>query len=261
MKKWILGSAVLALTITGCGGGSGSSGTAYVVGVNTLPNEGSLSITANGSLILNSAAYGTSSSSFVAIDAGNAAPVFLTNSGSTQLASGTTNFITGDYYAAYAIGNTSNQFVFLYPVDVAAPTKANTGNLIFVNASVLQPTVDVYITPTGGVQGTAAITSMTPFNSGQVLTNIPVGTYDIQFKIANTQTVLVDQPSITVGTASATNEIQIVGIADAQTGSSTAQIAAPVIPVPVVATASAPRNMGHATVLGHPGMTSFPTKR
>jgi hypothetical protein len=258
MRKWILGSGIVALAVAGCGGGSGNSGTAFVMGVNALPNVGAVSITANGTLILSNASFGQPSSAFVAVNAGTAAPIFLTNSSSTQLASGTTTFGSGLYYSAFALGNTANQFVFIYPVDVTGPTTSGDGNLIFVNASVLQPAVDVYVTPVGGVQGPPQLTSMTPFNSGQQLANLPAGTYDVQFKTAGTATVLVDQPSITVGSDPTTNEIQIVGISDNTTGSATAQTNTPVIPVPVVAAAARPRNIGHAIVVGHPEMTSFP---
>jgi hypothetical protein len=229
--------------------------------VNALPNSGAVSITADGTLILSNAAFSASSSAFVAVNAGTSAPVFLTNAASTQLASGTTTFISGDYYTAYALGNTSNQFVFLYPTDVSAPTTANSGKLIFVNASTLQPSVDVYVTLSGNAQGAASITSMTPFNSGQEVSSLTAGTYDVQFKVAGTTNVLIDEPSVVIGTTPATNEIQIVAITDAQTGSSTPQFALPVVPVPVVASAAAPKNMGHAIVLGHPDMTSFPPKR
>jgi len=260
MRKWILASGVVALAIAGCGGGGSNSGTAFVMGVNALPNVGAVSITANGTLILSNGSFQQPSSAFVAVNAGTSAPIFLTNSASTQLASGTTTFVAGDYYSAFALGNTANQFVFIYPIDVTGPTTAGDGNLILVNTSVLQPTVDVYITLTGNVQGPASITSMTPFSSGQEIANLPAGTYDVQFKIAGTQTVLVDQPAITIGTDPTTSEIQIVGICDNTTGSATAQTNTPVIPVPVVASAARPRNMGHAVVLGHPEMTSFPKK-
>jgi hypothetical protein len=257
MKKWFFGSAVVALVIAGCGGGGSNSGTASIIGVNALPNVGAISITANGTLILSNAGFDTPGAAFVSVNAGTSAPIFLTNSSSTQLASGTSTFTAGNYYSAFALGDSSNQFVFIYPVDVSSPA-SNTGKLILVNASVLQPTVDVYITLSGNPQGTAAISSMTPFNSGKEVSGLATGTYDVQFKIAGTTTVLVDQPSVVIGTSSATNEIQIVGLTDNTTGSASAQVATPVIPVPVVSSASKPRNMGKATVLGHPEMTSFP---
>jgi hypothetical protein len=248
MIKRILAGSILAMILIGCGGSGGSSGTCFVYGVNALPNIGAVSITANGTLVMSDAGFGSSSSTFVATNAGTQAPVFLTNSSSTQIASGTTNFTDGDYYTAYALGNTQNNFVVIYPTDVSAPT-ANTGKLIFVNASVLQPSVDIYITLTGATQGVASLTSITPFNSGQEIANLAPGTYDVQFKTAGTQNVLIDEPTVTIGTTASSNEIQIVGITDNVTASTPAQFALPIIPVPVVASASAPRNMGRPMVI------------
>jgi len=260
MIKRILAGSILAMVIVGCGGSGGSSGTSYVMGVNALPNVGTVSITANGTVALNNAGFAANASTFVGVNSGNNASIFLTNSTSTQLASGTTTFTAGDYYTAYALGNSVNQYVFIYPIDVSSPA-VSSGRFIFVNASTLQPSVDVYVTLVGSAQGAPIITSMTPFNSGQESASLPVGTYDVQFKAAGTSTVLVDEPSVTIGTSSTTNEIQIVGITDSPTGSATAQYTLPVIPVPVVATASKPVNMGHGIVVGHPGMTSFPPKK
>ena len=258
MIKRILAGSFAALVLVGCGGGGSNSGTSLAYGVNACPNVGSLSITANGTAVLNSAAYGSSSSAFVSVNAGANSSIFLTNSGSTQLASGSTTFTSGSYYTTWAIGNAINQYVFVYPQDVAAPT-ANFGKLVFVNGSVLQPSVDVYVTLSGNTQGPANISSMTPFNSGvETPAQLAVGTYDVQFKVAGTTTVLVDIPAVTIGSTPASNEIQIVGIADSPTGSATAQQALPIISVPVIAGASAPRELGHPTVIGHPNMTSFP---
>jgi len=258
MFKRILAGSIVVAALVGCGGSGGGSGTSFAYGVNAIPNIGTVSITANGSLVLNAAAYGASSSSFVGVNSGANSSIFLTNSSSTQLASGSTTFTGGDYYTTYAVGGSVNQYVFVYPTDVSAPN-ANFGKLIFVNASVLQPSVDVYVTLSGATQGPAVITSMTPFNSGQeTLNQLPVGTYDVQFKAAGTSNVLVDEPTVTIGNAPTTNEIQIVGISDSPTGSATAQSALPIVSIPVVAGAIAPRTMGHPIIVGHPGMTAFP---
>ena len=257
MIKRILAASAVVIGLVGCGGSSSGTGTAYVYGINAVPNVGTVSITANGALVLNGAAYAASSSAFVSVTAGSNAAIFLTNSSNSQLASGLYNFVSPNYYATYALGTSTNPYLFIYPTDVSTPA-ANTGRLIFVNASVLQPAVDVYITPSGQATGTAAISSMTPFTSGREVNGLAPGTYDVQFRAAGTATVIVDEPAVVIGTSPTTNEIQLVGIADTQTGAATAQAALPVIPLPVIATATAPKTMGHATVLGHPNMTSFP---
>lgn len=257
IKRFLTGS-ILAIVLVGCGGSGGSSGTSLVYGVNACPNVGALSITANGALVLNNAAYAATSSAFVGVNAGTNATIFLTNASSTQLASGSTTLTTNAYYTAFAIGNAINQYIFIYPTDVAPPT-AGFGKLIFVNSSILQPSVDVYVTPSGGTQGPPVLTSMTPFNSGvEPATPLAAGTYDVQFKVAGTTTLLLDEPSVVIGTTPTSNEIQIVGITDSQTGAATLQAALPVIPVPVIVGATPPRTMGRPVVVGHPNMTEFP---
>ena len=262
MVKRILAGTILALGLIGCGGGGSSSGTSYVYGVNAISNLGSLSITANGTTVMSGAAYQASSSSFVATNAGTDALLYLTNSSNTQLASGSTTFTGGDYYTAYAIGNAINQYLFVYETNVTPPATANTGRLIFVDASIAQPSVDIYITPSGGVQGSASIRSLTPFTTGLAaeVDSLAAGVYDVQFKVAGTSTVLVDEPTVTIGTTAATNEVQIVAISDTvPTTGATTQAALPIVSVPVVAGSTFPKT--HASrpiVIGHPGMTSFP---
>lgn len=261
MIKRILAGSILALGLVGCGGGGSSSGTSYVYGVNAISNLGALSITANGTTLLNGAAYQGVTSGFIGVNAGTDALLYLTNSSNTQLASGSTTFTNGGYYTAYAIGNAINQYLFVYPTDVTAPA-SGTGKLIFVDASTAQPSVDIYVTLSGGVQGAAKIASLTPFTAGTgaEVSGLAAGTYDVQFKIAGTSTVLVDEPAVTVASAS-TNDIQVVGISDTvtTTGSvtSTTQAALPLISVPVSATATKVNLKNHPMVVGHPGMTSF----
>ena len=258
MVKRILAGSLAALLLVGCGGGGSNSGSAYVYGVNAIPNAGAVSITANGGVVLNNAAYLSTSSAFVSVSAGSNATVFLTNSSSTQLASGSTTLTAGDYYTTFAIGNAVNQYVFVYPTDVSAPA-ANTAKISFVNSSILQPSVDVYVAPQGAATlGTAAISSMTPFNSGQQVTGLTAGTvYTVQFNVAGTN-VSLGSTTVTTGTTPATNEIQLVAITDSQTGTSPAQTILPPIAIPVVAGATAPKNIVRPVVIGHPGMTSFP---
>jgi hypothetical protein len=262
MIKRILAGSILALGLIGCGGSGNNSGTCYVYGINAISNLGSLSITANGTTVVSGAAYQASSSAFVSTNAGTDALLYLTNSSNSQLASGSTTFTSGDYYTAYAIGNAINQYLFVYETNVTPPTTANTGRLIFVDASIAQPSVDIYITLSGGVQGSAAIRSLTPFTTGLAaeVDNLPTGTYDVQFKVAGTTTVLVDEPSVTIGTTAATNEVQIVGISDTvPTTGATTQAALPVISVPFIAGSTFPRvKNSHPIVIGHPGMTEFP---
>jgi len=258
MVKRILAGSILALGLIGCGGSGGSSGTAYVYGIDALPNVGTVSITAAGSVVLNSAAYEATSSAFVGVSSGTNASIFLTNSASTQLASGSTTFTSGEYYSTFAIGNLVNQYVFVYPTDVSAPV-ANAAKLSFVNCSVLQPSVDVYVAVLGSATlGTPVISSMTPFNSGQEVQNLVAGqSYTVQFNVAGTN-VSLGTTTITTGTTPATNEIQLLAITDSQTGVSPAQSIMAPIAIPVVAGAVAPARMGHPVVIGHPNMTSFP---
>ncbi len=258
MVKRMLAGSLVAILLIGCGGGGGNSGTAHVYGVNAIPNLGTVSITANGSVILNGAGYLSTSSAFVGVGSGTNATIFLTNSSGTQLASGSTTLTAGDYYSAFSIGNAVNQYVFVYPTDVSAPT-ANTAKISFVNCSVLQPSIDVYVAPQGATTlGTAAISSMTPFNSGQEVSGLNAGTvYTVQFNVAGTN-VSLGSTTVTTGTTPATNEIQLVAITDSQTGTSPAQTVLPVIPVPVIAGAGAPKNQAKPMVVGHPGMNAFP---
>lgn len=261
MVKRILAALGLALGIVGCGGSGGSSGTSFVTGVNAIPNVGAVSITANGTVVLSDAPFGTNSATFVGVNAGAGAQLFLTNSGSTQLASGLTTFTANQYYTAYALGAApagvvSSAYVFVYPTDVSQPP-ANEGNLIFVNSSTMVA-VDVYATLSGSVIGAPVESGLSPFNSG-VEATLAVGTYTIQFNQAGTGTVLTTE-TVTIGATPSTNEIQVIGITDNQTGTTPAQFVMPPIPVPVVAGAAKPANMGHPIVVGHPGMTSFPRK-
>jgi hypothetical protein len=258
MVKRILASSLAAILLAGCGGGGGNSGSAYIKGVNAIPNLGSVSITANGSVILNNSGYLSASSSFVGAGSGTSATIFLTNSSNTQLASGTTTLSNGDYYTAFAIGNAINQYVFIYPTDVSAPA-VNTAKVSFVNCSVLQPSVDVYIAPQGATTlGTAAISSMTPFNSGQEVTSLTAGTtYTVQFNVAGTN-VSLGETTVTTGTTPATNEIQLIAITDSPTGTTPGQTILPAIAVPVVVGASSPKKIASPMVIGHPNMTLFP---
>src|SRR5437764_693703 len=108
VKRFFAGASVavgLVAALSGCGGGGDAGGTANVIAVNACPGIGGATITTNGTAVLSNAAFATASSAFVPVSAGNGVQVFLTNSGSTQLASGLANFRSGGYYTAYAFGN------------------------------------------------------------------------------------------------------------------------------------------------------------
>ncbi len=258
VKKILLGS-VIAVGLVGCGGSGNNTGSSFVWGVNALPNQGSLTINANGAVVLNNLTYASSSGLFTAIGSGTTAPTFLTNSNNVQLASGTYNFIGGDYYTIFALGGANAQYLVVYPTDVTPPP-TNDGRVITINASVLQPSVDVYATLSGSVQGAALVTSLSPF-SPQTELELPVGTYDIQYKTAGSNVntpALVDIPGVTVTAAGTATNIQLVSIADSQSGTQFPQQAMPTLSFPVVTGAALPRPAAHAIVIGHPGMTSFP---
>ncbi|MFT2633339.1 DUF4397 domain-containing protein, partial [Escherichia coli] len=86
-------------------------GTANIIGMNACPGVGGVTITANGAVVLNNAAFATASSAFVPVGSGNATQVFVTNASSQQLASGLSNFTAGGYYTAYAFGGTATQWL------------------------------------------------------------------------------------------------------------------------------------------------------
>jgi len=225
MVKRILsgGLLALALTIVGCGGSTNGSGTAYVYGVNADPNVGSVTITANGTAVLTNAGYGASSSGYTTVSGGANAQVYVTNASGQQLA-GTTfisGFVGGNSYSIFAWGNSANQSVAIFPIDVSVPA---TGlcRLMFTNTSVYQPSVDVYVTTQTSPAGlTPNRSGLGPFNSGftSEVNNITPGTYNIIFTQAGTQTILASQTGLTVGTTlsgTGANAITLVGITDSQ---------------------------------------------
>ena len=230
--------AFFTLALIGCGGGSGSGGTANVYGVNADPNVGNITITANGSSVLNNVGYGLTSPGFVGVSSGTNGSVFVTNSSGTQLA-GTTlisGLVTGNYYAIYAYGSSLNQSVAVLPLDVSVPLSGQS-RLIFTNTSVVQPSVDIYVTTQTTPSGlTPTRTSVAAFNSGfsTELGNLAPGTYNVIFTQAGTQNIVATQSGLTVGTTlsgTGANAITIVGVTDAQGTASpaTQQTIAPIV--------------------------------
>ena len=221
-KRLFLGSLAL-LTVFGCGGGSGNGGTANVYGINADPNVGNVTITANGSTVLNNVGYGLTSPGFIAVGSGANASVFVTNSAGTQLAGSTliAGFLTNNYYASIAYGSSSNQSVAILPVDVSEPTSGQ-ARILFANTSVFVPSVDVYVTTqtvTTGLTPTAS--SIGVFNSGfaSEVNNIVPGTYNVFFTQAGTQNIVASESGVTVGTTLAgtgANAITMLAITDAQ---------------------------------------------
>jgi len=223
MLKRIIAGAFAALIVVGCGGGSNTSGDASIYAINANPDIGSITITANGTVVLNTAAYNTTSSSAVTVSSGTGASVFLTNGSNTQLASGTFTFTGGDYYALYAIGNGTSQYIINAPIDVSPPTSitvATPGRLIFTNASVTTVAVDVYVAPSSTVVLTGlqpVIFSLTPFNSGfPAEVNVAPNTYNIFFCASGTQTILA-----TTSATVTSNTIQLLGVTDIAPASTT----------------------------------------
>jgi len=240
MVKRILAGTIGALILVGCGG-SGSSGTAFVYGVNADPNVGGVTITANGTPVLSNAGFATSSSSFVTVSSGANAQVFATNSTGGQLA-GTTfaaGFLGGQYYSVYAYNSSAGALAIL-PVDVTQPP-AGVGRVMFTNTSVFAPSVDAYVTtqtvPTGLVPNASGVGV---FNSGfaSEVNNIPPGTYNVIFTQSGTQNIVATASGVavaTVTTGAGENVINVVGITDAPGTTTPAlqQALTPIIYLPV----------------------------
>ena len=257
MAKRILAGLFVALSMIGCGGGSGTGGTANALGVNADPNVGSVTISANGTSVLNNVGYGSASSGFVAVNTGTNAQIYVTNNVGTQLA-GTTflsGFTAGQYYAIFAYGGSTNQSVAVLPVDVTEPT-SGASRLIFVNTSVYQPSVDVYVTtqtlPTGLNPNVKALSA---FNSGfaSEVNKITPGTYNVIFTQAGTMTVVATQANVTVGNVLAgtgANAITLVGMTDAP-GSTVPALQQTITPIVLNAVAGAvvPKAGSRATII------------
>jgi len=238
MVKRLIAGALVAVALVGCGGGGGGGGAANMIGVNACPGIGGATITANGTVVLNNAAFATASSSFIPVGSATAAQVFLTNSGSQQLASGTVNLLSGGYYTAYAYGSATNQFVIVTPTDVSAPNGGQ-ARLIFSNTSIVNASCDVYVTTLSSLTGlTPTITGLTPFNSGfqTEVNNVTPSTYNVFFTAPGNQNNILVQTTVTP----AANTITTLGITD--NGSTTApfQQALPAIIDPVISGAVPP---------------------
>jgi|GEM_PF-1774413 len=257
MAKRIFAGVCVALALVGCGGGSGNGGTANALGVNADPNVGSVTITANGTSVLNNVGFGSASPGFVAVNTGTNAQIYVTNNVGTQLA-GTTylsGFTQGQYYALFAYGSSNNQSIAILPMDVTEPTSGN-ARMMFVNTSVVQPSVDVYVTTQTTPTGLApTIRSVGAFNSGfsSEVNNLAPGTYNVLFTQAGTQTVVATQLNVTVGnvlSGTGANAITLVGMSDAQ-GSVNPAIQQTLTPIVLnaVAGAVAPAFGARATII------------
>ncbi len=221
MAKRIFLSSFIALAVIGCKGGDDNVGTANVYGVNADPNQGAITILANGSTVLNSGAFGATSGTFTTVSSGSNAAVIVSKSDGTSLAQ--TNFLSGflnsTYYAIYAYGGASSQSADIMPLDVSQPP-ATLCRLMFTNTSVIQPSVDVYVTTQASPSGLLPTRSgVSAFNSGftSEVNNIAPGTYNVFFTQAGNQTIVATS-AVTLGTTPAgagANEIALVGIADA----------------------------------------------
>jgi len=229
MRRKLLAITGLAVLLAGCGGSSNNSGSSFLFGVNAIPNYGTVSVIANATSILTNAQYAVTSSAWVSTASGNGSLVYLTNSGNIQLASLTTNLATNGYYVVYAIGNTSTQTLMVVPLALQSIPTSGDGRLVFANASVQQPSADVYVTaPGASISGVVPTeTSVTPFSSG-VNIDEPAGTYEVRFTQAGTQNVIGDFATVVVP-SSGPSQVQVLAITDSQTGSATPQQTLPVI--------------------------------
>jgi hypothetical protein len=231
MDKKLFAGLVVGLVLTGCGGSSNNSGSSYLWGVNAIPNEGNVSIVGNGTPVLTGGGYNITSSAWVTAAAGSGSLVYITNSSNTQLASLTYTLTSNEYYIIYAYGNTNTQEVMIVP-QALLPPATGLGRLIFANASALQPSVDVYVGPTGTAltAATKVASSVTALSSGGAAHyDLAPGSYDVWYLTAGapqTSTPLVDfnaaGTSITVVSTGST-QIQSLAIGDSQTGATSAQ--------------------------------------
>jgi len=125
-----------------------------------------------------------------------------------------------------------------------------------VNTSVVQPSVDVYVTTQTTPTGLApTIRSVGAFNSGfsSEVNNLAPGTYNVLFTQAGTQTVVATQLNVTVGnvlSGTGANAITLVGMSDAQ-GSVNPAIQQTLTPIVLnaVAGAVAPAFGARATII------------
>jgi hypothetical protein len=198
------GAAVLAcavMTLSACGGGGGSSGTASVRLANATSTHASLDLLANGAAAVTATPTDTVSA-YVGVVSGG--PSLQVNDSATNTALGTIapTLVNGAHYVVVAYDSGGTLHTTVIGEDVVAPA-AGTSSLRIIDAASDAGAIDVYVTDPATDITTLSTPSFTfplatTLQTSQFLSFAP-GTYRIRVTgSGNPSDLRLDIPSVTL---------------------------------------------------------------
>lgn len=184
-----------ALSVVGCGKDSKSNPvaptlTANVMVVHASPNAPAVDLVVDGTLAGSGLAF-PNNTGYLPLSSGSRAVKVNVSGTTSTVISATLDLAAGAHYSVFASDSVSKIAPLVLTDDLTAPATGK-AHVRFIHLSPNAPAVDV------AVQGGPVLFPNTTFKGYSAFAPVDAGTYDLEVRLAGTNTVVLPLPGITL---------------------------------------------------------------
>jgi hypothetical protein len=201
-SAWLCLGLFLCLTVwsTGCGGGSGTTGTAQLRLVQASPDAPQVNVLVDGVSVAGNLAYGNATA-YVSVKSGSRHVQVVPVSGSSPIFDQTLSLNSSTNQTLLLTGPAASiQPVML--TDGGTTTTTGDGHVRVINASGTMDAADVYLVPAGSsISGVQPVTAGLGFDKDTGYQLLPAGNYQVFMTSPGTTNALLSTGSISLTSA------------------------------------------------------------